>query len=346
MIEIPDSFFESKFTQHVPFSKRDSEGNMRGCCPYCNEGNSWGKKKRFHYYADRKYLKCYNCGIHRNQINFLIEQENVNFTDIIKMIRDVGGEFIDTTREWLIPRMEDNEVVISLPDDAINLFDPQQTEFYGDDFYVGKALDTIRDRRLDKAENRGELYLSREDFIHKNRIIIPFRDATGKLEFYQSRAQTSKQNKFGKYISSANGKKTFYGVDKLDMSREHIFVIEGPLDCFFVVNSIGGGGTELNEAQKGYLDELGALNTVVFCLDNDFNNKDVLKHYLRLIEAGECVFFWEGEFAKYKDFNEYCIGKKANIVTPEQILEHTYSGVEARKAYVRKLKEAKIVKFT
>lgn len=336
MIEVPDNFFETKFFQHVGFAKRQSNGNMIGCCPFCLEDSSWGKKKRFYYYQDKKFCKCFNCGVHCDPINFLKRLEGLPFGDLIRLIRDNGGDFQNDN--WQFNQVPEEPKDVELPNDSIDLFDKRQTEFFRDDYFVQLALKTIKKRRLDTASNRGELYLSREDFTHKNRIIIPFKNEQDELTFYQSRSQNKKQEDFGKYLSSANGKKTFYGFDKLDFSQGSIFVIEGPLDCFFVPNSIGGGGILLNNAQKAILDDLEALHDVVYCLDNDFSNADVAKLYTKYIKQKKKVFMWEGDFANYKDFNDYCIGEKKDIIKPEEILKYTYSGSDASKAFVDKIK--------
>lgn len=339
MIDIPETYFESKLFEYVGFAKRQLNGNVLGCCPFCMEDSSWGKKKRFYYYADTKICKCFNCGKYCDQINFLKEMENLPFTDLIKEIKDNGGEFMSPNRDWHVtPEAYQEPKGVELPEDSINLLDPDQTGFYNDDYFVRKAIDTIKERRLDTALNRGSLYISRNDYIHKNRIIIPFADENQKLNFFQSRAQTKKHMEMGKYLSSTNGKKTFYGLDKLDPSGDNIFVIEGPLDCFFVENSIGGGGIKFNNAQNNILESLEILYDVVYCLDNDFDNKDVVEVYMRYIKEGKRVFLWGGDFSEHKDFNEYAIAKRVDIIKPEEILKHTHSGSNASKILISKIR--------
>ena len=339
MFQVPPNYFISKFQQYVGFVVTQSNGNMMGSCPFCLEGNSWGKKKRFNYYNDKEFCACFNCGISCDKTNFILKMENIDFRELIRDIRD-SGETIDTDNtEWvntsLIP---EPPTEIILPDDSIDLFDKKQVEFYKGDYFVELALKTIRDRRLEFSKNRGGLYLSREDFLHKNRIIIPFMDEYGDMSFYQSRSQTKKQNDFGKYLGSPNGTKTFYGLDKVDRSKNEIFYIEGPLDCFFVDNSIGGGGILLNSSQKQILADLGGFNEIVYCLDNDFDNKDVVNKYIEYIKTGSKVFFWGGEFSKYKDFNEYCVGEELDGVDTEKLLSHCYSGKEASIRLMRNIK--------
>lgn len=342
MIDIPPNYFESKFFEYVGFAKKQLNGNMVGSCPFCLEDSSWGRKKRFYYYADTKGCKCFNCGIYCDELNFLKKMEGIPFSELLKNIKAEGGEFHNHNVTWIDNR--DNTIVepkeVDLPRDAINLFNKKQISFYRDDFYVKKAIQTIKERRLDMAKFQSDLYISREDFIHKNRIIIPFKNEVGDVVFYQSRAQTNKQMEMGKYISSLNGRKIFFGMDRVDSSKENIFVIEGPLDCFFVENSIGGGGIEFNSKQRMVLEEYEALYDVIYCLDNDFNNKQVVKKYSEYIKKGKKVFMWGGKFSKYKDFNEYCVGEKLTHVDTEDILKNSFEGLKASKLLVGRIKSA------
>ena len=343
MISIPDYYFEDKFFQYAGNATRNSSGILVGSCPFCMEGSSWGKKRRFYYYPESKLCSCFNCGITINQVNFIMQMEDKTFAEVMKELRDYTGDIIriDNNCKHINIHTVTETSSVKLPPDYMNLMDESQVEFYSDEWAVGKARKLIKERRLDTAKYRGDLFMSFEDYIHKNRIIIPFYDEQKKIKFYQSRALTEKQEEFGKYISSLNGKKIFYGLDKLDPEEEYVFVIEGPLDCFFVKNSIGGGGAKLNKSQESKLDELRLFNHIVFCLDNDFGNPEVVKIYLDLINKGEKVFMWGGEFKDYKDFNEYAIAKEVDSIPTESILKYVYDGGRAFDELKLKINSAK-----
>lgn len=335
-IEVPDYYIEQKFFEKVGYPKKFSNGNMVGGCPFCMEGSSWGRKSRFNYYNETKYFSCYNCGINLSAINFLKEVDGKSFREVmVDLGKDsLSDNIYNFTGSSVFYKEEPKEDLL-LPSDCVNLFDPQQTNFYKGDFYIKLALNTIKGRKLNLAPYRTDLFISREDFIHKNRLIIPFYDSQGKLSFYQSRSQTSNQLKMGKYLSALDGRKTFFGLDKLDMSKGVVFVLEGPLDCFFVANSIGGGGLKLNSSQNEVIDELRPFYDVVWCLDNDFGNVDVKKRYLELIKQKERVFLWGKEYSGIKDFNEYCLDKDVLEVPIEKILDRTFSGSGAIKEFTK-----------
>ena len=326
-IEIPEHYLQQKFFEHVGYAKQSSNGNLVGGCPFCREGDSWGKKSRFNYYSDKKLLMCFNCGVTHSPVNFLKEVESKSFRDVLL---DVDSQSISglnyEKNELLATYNEIEKSKLELPDDVINLSCPTQSKYYVNDYFIKTAISTIKSRRLDTALYKRNLYLSREDMIHRNRIIIPFYDENNELVFYQSRSQTQKQNEFGKYISSLDATKTFFGLDTINFNKPNLFLIEGPLDCFFVENSIAMGGLKMNEKQSKKLETLRGFFNIVWCLDNDFGNKDVLKKYSELIKKKESIFLWGSEYEGFKDFNSYCIEKELDFVDEEQILERTFKG--------------------
>jgi len=335
---IPDYYIESKIFQHTGDAVMNSSGVINGGCPFCMEGDSWGKKKRLFYYPDKQLTTCFNCGIAYNPINFIMNVEDKSFATVIKEVREQTGETDFSKKTYINVDIVRDDTPVKLPPDAINLMEPIQVSFYKNIWSVEKAINTLKSRRLLTAKYRTDLYLSTSDFTHKDRIIIPFYNECGKLLFFQSRAQTKKHELMGKYMSSVNGNKIFFGLDKINHNYEYIFVLEGPLDCFFVKNSIGGGGLKLNKNQKETLNRLSLFSKVVYCIDNDFDNKDVVKQYIKYIKEGELVFMWGGDFSEYKDFNEYAVAKGIDNIPTEDILRHIYSGKDALRMLISKKK--------
>ena len=334
-MRIPDYYIEEKFFEHVGHPTKTGGGNMIGCCPFCMEGKSWGKKKRFTYYADKQAMVCFNCGESHNPISFIKKIEGIDFKTLMKNMGEEDSSFTLSKKKHVF--IEEPKEKIKLPEDYINLFDQTQIEFYSDNELFNAVHKEISRRRLNTGVNRGDLWFSLTDWLHKNRIIIPFYAQNGNLEFYQSRAMTKRQeDEYGKYISSMNGSKTFWGINKIDHQATNIFMFEGPLDCFFVKNSFGGGGTKLNSNQLNTLDMLQLIHNVVICLDNDFKNDEVVELYEEYIKKGYDIFMWGGDFENVKDINEYCIENEVDEVTEDQIMEHVYSGSEAVKMLNKK----------
>ena len=102
--------------------------------------------------------------------------------DILKESRDYHILPKELTNEPLL-RTEVRESS-TLPKDSINLLDINQIQYYEKNTVVRKGLDVISSRRLNTAVNKpASLWVSLSDFIHKNRLVIPFYNKDNKIQF-------------------------------------------------------------------------------------------------------------------------------------------------------------------
>jgi hypothetical protein len=227
------------------------------------------------------------------------------------------------------------EIVVStLPEDSINLFDEAQVNFYKDNKKVQDAVKYIKSRRLDTAINRPDaLYLSLKDKFQSDRLVIPFKDENGKIVFFQTRKIFEWDEK-PNYLSKLNSDKTLYGIDKVDVDMDTVFLFEGPIDAFFVKNGIGVAGINkghftFTKSQQLQLQSL-RLFEKIWVLDSQWIDQTAREKTLSLLEAGETVFIWPKVWGeKYKDFNEMCIARGGNSISPEAIKKHSFQGMGA-----------------
>ena len=82
----------------------------------------------------------------------------------------------------------------------------------------------IKERRLDTAVNRPDnLYVSLVDMVHKNRLVIPFVNENGIIEFYQTRSVLNKDNKTKpKYLGKVQAEKTLFNIDKVTNDHDKV----------------------------------------------------------------------------------------------------------------------------
>ena len=59
-MDLPQSYIIDKFYS-VSFNVKETSKYLNGCCPVCNEGESWGKKTRLFYFKNEDFLYCHNC---------------------------------------------------------------------------------------------------------------------------------------------------------------------------------------------------------------------------------------------------------------------------------------------
>jgi len=306
------------------------EKTYRSCCPICKEGKSWGKKQRCFYISDNDNIYCHNCGSSQKPYNWIREvsgmtddELRIDYEAFSPDIKDLSPE--TTTKAVVAPP--------SLPEDSINLFDKTQVEFYKNNDVVKTALRIIRNRRLDTAINKPDaLYVSLTDVVHKNRLIIPFKDGNGKIIFYQSRMMFEFDEK-PSYISKQGADKSIYGIDHVDSSMDSVFLFEGPIDSFFVKNGLGLAGinkgyNKYTKVQQDQLEEL-RLFKKIWVLDNQWIDKTAREKTEVLLGMGECVFIWPKHYMEYKDFNEICVSKGLDQISPTFIKNNSQCGKSA-----------------
>ena len=306
-------------------------------CIFCKEGGSWGRKQRLYYIPLKNYMVCHNCGWCGNTIKWVKEAGSLT----IEEIQDELSEFKIDVNDYISRkekediRSRDLKEIPTLPDDCINLMDQYQVNFHKKNRTVVEALKVIHDRRLDIAKYKpAALYVSLTDKTHKNRLIIPFYDQNNKIVFYQSRQLFNDDIK-PRYISKVDGNKSLFNINLVDIDKEYVFLLEGPLNCFFLKNAIGVAGIQesstkaLTDVQAKQLNSLIGMKHI-WVLDSQWIDRTAHLKTQLLIDQGESVFIWPEEFGKrFKDINDMTISYNLPEIGSEFILNHTYTGMKA-----------------
>ena len=110
-----------------------------------------------------------------------------------------------------------------------------------------------------------------------------------------------------KYLGKYGADKSLFGIDRIDVDLEYIFIFEGPIDAMFVKNGIAAAGLSLNNLQKHQLTEF-PFHKKIWVVDNPKFDNAAKTNVEKLISAGESVFIWPTDMP-YKDFNDYAVAK-------------------------------------
>lgn len=256
----------------------------------------------------------------------------MNYDDICREISDESYDLLDA---MTLNETVKIKKVPSLPDDCINLFDESQISYYSDNSIVQSAIEYIKSRRLDTAINKpSAIYLSLKDKIHKNRLVLPFKDINNQIIFYQSR-KIFDWDKHPSYLSKINSDKSLFNIENVDMTNDDtIYMFEGPIDSCFVKNGIAVAGindgiSSFNPKQEDQLRGF-KLFDKIWCLDSQHIDKTSRDKSLKLLENGEKVFIWPEKIGKkYKDFNEMCIDKQIDQIPINFIKKNSQCGTSA-----------------
>jgi hypothetical protein len=318
---LPQEYIVQKFFQYNGSVKYNRGSNYyNGSCGICKEGNSWLKKKRAYYFPEKNYIYCHNCNRSWNPYNWLIQISGLSRIDIQKEI-DEGNfephiiETINTPKKHVPP----------LPHDSINIFDPQQIEYYKKDKIFNDCLNYVKARKLDIAINKPKtFFISLTDFIHKNRLIIPYYDINNKIIFYQTRDIYGKEPR---YLTKLHGQKSIFNINNINPELDNIFIFEGPINCCFVKNGIAVGGLTLTSFQKEQLQPFTFFKKI-WVPDCQYIDKAGYDNTKILLNRGETVFIWPSKYNKFKDINDICINFNLNQISVEFFKKNAFSGKE------------------
>ena len=298
-------------------------------CPVCRETL---KKKRCYYIPKNDNIYCHNCGWSSKPWKWIIEVSGCTNQDIINEVKDYDVS-IDIGKE------EEVKVAIqtsTLPEDSINFSDTFQLDYYGDNNVITACKHIIKSRRLDTAVNRPDnLYVSLKDVVHKNRIVIPFVNERGEVEFYQTRTVLDRDKKDRpKYLGKVGSEKTLFNIDKVSSDHDKVYIFEGPIDAFFVKNSVAVAGiTERGRSfttrQEEQLNGTLKWYDKVWILDSQWGDRASMIKSEALLNQGETVFIWPETLGrKYKDFNDLAIAANKDEISWEWIQKNTFHGLE------------------
>jgi hypothetical protein len=334
-LKLSPDYTTQKFYQYAGYPKYNrSTRTHYGGCPICREGKNWGRKRRLYYIVDNDYLYCHNCGWTGSPVKFIQEVSSLTIEEIKKESKEYDILPIDVLRrDDTISRKPSP----TLPHDSINLFDSHQLTYYKDNEYVKKCLDIVAERRLDTAINKPQtLWISLVDYIHKNRLIIPFYNRDNEIQFYQTRTILQDSTNRPKYLSKVNSVKTVFNINNVSTDMSNLFIFEGPIDAFFIKNGVAIAGINENSSnnftdiQKQQLLPF-KFHTKIWLLDSQWLDKPSYKKTSSLIDNGEDVFIWPESYGKrFKDFNDMCIALKIDEIPINFVLDNTFTGMKAK----------------
>ena len=318
MRQLPGQYVLSKFYTYAGepvFRKFD--GTYNASCNICREGKSWLKKKRLFYYPTSNTFYCFNCSKSYSAWSYVKLSSGLSGEEINQEAHS-DDWFIDVSNNTQSNNISKNKS--TLPHDSLNLLDEQQQIYYKNNEHYNKALKYLSERRLNTAINRSShYYISFTDYIHKNRLCIPYFSRDLKINFYQTRALDGSEPR---YLNKIGYDKTIFGVDRIDTNLEYIFLFEGPIDAMFVKNGVSLAGLTQNKIQTKQLAEF-AFHEKIWVLDNPTKDQAAKDKIKDLLLQKQKVFKWPQNLP-YKDFNEWAVSEQKDEISYQIILNSLY----------------------
>jgi hypothetical protein len=225
--------------------------------------------------------------------------------------------------------------VVKIPDlpiNEINLFDKNQLSYYCNNNIVKMALSFLKKRKLDIAINKPiKYFISLDDNLHKNRLIIPFYNENGVVLNYQSRDLLDTGIR---YLTKVGGVSCLFNYNNIDRDYDYIFLFEGPFDSTFVKNGVAIGGIQENNNKlfKGVQHDqikLYPFHKKIWVLDSQHVDRASYNKSIKLLQSNESVFIWPRKIGSMcKDFNDIAVLGYMDHITPDWIIKNTFTGDE------------------
>jgi hypothetical protein len=298
--------------------------NLANCrCPICGDSENNKKKARGYFFVSNNtyFYKCHNCGASHNVYKFLELVSPALFKEYCLEQFKEKNQNTKFVVETVSQEVKTPNIKLSY-DKLENL----SANHKAIEFVIKRKIPKQHWNKIGYVEhfaNFAKEINSSYDLIDDERIIIPIYNEHNQIIGAQGRAFGKTKPKYVT-LKCDQTIKLIYGMNTVNKSKP-IFVVEGPLDSLFLPNAIAclGSGNFLEIREKFPTQDL------IFVLDNEPRNKEVVNVYNTLIENGEkiCIF---PNHIKEKDINDMVLN---NLSPCDIIRDNTYQKAAATIAF-------------
>ena len=321
------SYLDTKYINLASASlqkyKKVKNGLWTFRCPYCGDSKKNKNKTRGYIFSVKgdHVFKCHNCGITRSFSNFLKDHVPHVYDEYVMERYKEGtiGKNVpkpDLTQFISKPKFEKKTIDLE-PHSRLN------------NFHVAKKyiLDRgIPENKLDrlyycpnfKEWTNTQKHTFSDTTNDEERIIIPLNDTDGNLIGFQGRSLSP--NAKMRYITVMLNEDApkLYGLDHIN-KNETIYIVEGPLDSFFLENAVAMCGSDVDIRSFGWSD-------YIWVYDNEPRSRQITDKISKSIDAGDAVVIWPRSI-KEKDLNDMVT---SGINVKNVIQSNVYQGLKAK----------------
>ena len=327
-----DEKFVTLVGSQLPQFRKQSRTTWTVRCVFCGDSQRHKNKTRgyFFLYQQRYLFKCHNCGVSMSLKSFLFKVAPDLFReyqlDLLRQERPAESVSVPATPIVSVaPTTSTSAVglptIASLPDDHAAKTYCQQR------LLPEKALSHLyfTDEWTTWIAEMGWSYALPED--HAPRLILPWFDRAGQLQGAQAR-RIDASGKQGRYVTFKHDstEEKIYGWDRVELHRP-VYVVEGPLDSWFLPNAVAAMGSDLLRVHDRFLSTYHA----VLVYDNEPRNPQITAQLQTAVKRGLRVVIWP-QTVEDKDINDMV---KSGLDPVALVQQHTYQGLRAELEYLR-----------
>ena len=321
------SYLDTKYINLASASlqkyKKVKNGLWTFRCPYCGDSKKNKNKTRGYIFQVKgdHVFKCHNCGITRSFSNFLKEHvPHVYDEYVMERYKEgtIGGNVPKPDLTQFISKPKFDKRTVDLENlSSLN------------NFHVAKKyiLDRgIPENKLDrlyycpnfKEWTNKQKYTFSDTSKDEERIIIPLNNPDGNLIGFQGRSLSPKAKMRYITVMLNEDAPKLYGLDHIN-KNETIYIVEGPLDSFFLENSVAMCGSDVDIRSFGWSD-------YIWVYDNEPRSRQITDKLSKSIDAGDRVVIWPSSI-KEKDLNDMVT---SGINVKNVIQSNVYQGLKAK----------------
>ena len=313
--------------------KKKSEVLYNCRCMFCGDSTKSQKKARGYIFENNQYLvyKCHNCG-YSCSFDGLLEFLNPSLHKEYRM-----EVFSGKVQEQPVTKFQID--ITKFAKKRIDKFEPfTRLKRISQLPYNHEAKVYIESRKIPYNMHYAIYYCPKffnwvntiipnkfSDETLKNdsaRIILPFIDQNGYVFGFQGRALGSVDPKY-RYVTIMldSEKPKIFGLDRIDFSKK-VYVVEGPIDSFFLPNCLAMGGSDVS------LSNLVDSSKVVMVYDNEPRNKEIVSLIKKSIDKKYNVVIWPNGIEQ-KDINDMILSGMEQHDLIKLIESNTAKGIRA-----------------
>lgn len=332
---LTDIQFAGRVSVYVRNFKQKGDFIWNFSCPICGDSKKKRGKARGYLYRveDRLLFKCHNCELPPMSLGrFFQHLDETLYKEYIvaSAIERNKGRAGRPKKGW---KEEIRDMDFSRPVVVVDPFAGLPTLASLPDDHPAKAY--IVNRKIPNSFLDVLLYA--EDFaavvdkwkpngpalVHEPRIIIPFRNRKRILAI-QGRSLEPEAALRYITIKADDDTPKIFGLDRIDLNADRIYVLEGPFDSMFLPNALAMAGADLPKILPKH-------KTIVV-YDDEPHNAEIVAKMDAAIRYGYRVCIWprRQQNTGRKDINQMVLDGQ----TPEEIRqiieENSYSGTAAK----------------
>lgn len=322
-------WLEKKYlSMAVPYldkAKWKNDNTLNHRCPYCGDSSKNKIKARGYHFSggDSFIYKCHNCGMSTSSINFLKD----NFPNLHREYRkEWMKENGRTPKERKMPSVNVFKFTPVKKSKLEELTEDAWSNAVSRNYLTERKIsEKIHLRYVENSQILTQLSPKYSDRVFGNdpRVVIPFFDEKGDLLGVSGRAINDSPLRY-LTVRIVEDKPLIYNLDKVDKSKK-IYVTEGPIDSFFLENSIAVGGSDFTKIPS----EIKERAVIIY--DNEPRNDVILKKIEHVIEEGYSVCIWNRKrVGNSKDINDMIKSGLDGDEITSIIDSCTYSGLQAK----------------